>query len=32
MKKEAVVGIIEEGFLTTAIKTDAMIGEAIKQM
>jgi hypothetical protein len=32
MKKEAVGGIIKEGFLITAVKTDAMIGEAIKQM
>jgi len=32
MKKEAVGGIRTEGFLISAIKTDFMIGEAIKQM
>jgi hypothetical protein len=32
MKKEAVGDIIKESFLITAVKTDAMIGEAIKQM
>jgi hypothetical protein len=31
-EKEAVVGIIKEGFLITAVKTDATIGKAIKQM
>jgi hypothetical protein len=32
MKKEAVGGIIKEGFLITSVKTDAMIDEAIIQM
>jgi hypothetical protein len=32
MKKEAVGGIIKEGFLISAVKTDFIIGEVIKQM